>query len=325
MKKVWIILSVSLMLTASILAPVSHAVYGGEEVEGTEKVVAFFESKESRIAGCSGALIAPRIVLSAAHCFGKPGKFPGLIKNAHNSYWVSQPGVDFKIDDFSTRVQSAFVVITDRYTNYWDPNNRNESTTDIDDIAFIFLSKPINISKYPKIANSDEVKRLKLEQALITHYGYGLSDQNIHSGKPKKVELKIRERRYWYEIDHIIPEDYSMITNETGIGALCGGDSGGPWYAEVDNQLLIVANTVGASGCHGPGSGTGGTFGTLIYNYETLLQSKWEAFLAAEVNLVKERLAPKKKTIFCSRGNSTKKIVGFNPKCPQGYKLNKRT
>ena len=35
MNKVWIILSVSFMLTASILAPVSHAVYGGEEVEGT--------------------------------------------------------------------------------------------------------------------------------------------------------------------------------------------------------------------------------------------------------------------------------------------------
>jgi len=63
---------------------------------------------------------------------------------------------------------------------------------------------------------------------------------------------------------------------------LCGGDSGGPWYAQLDEKLLIVANTVGASGCGGPGSGTGGTFGTLVHQYESFLWEKWTYFLSNE-------------------------------------------
>jgi hypothetical protein len=104
---------------------------------------------------------------------------------------------------------------------------------------------------------------------------------------PKKIDLKIRPRERSYEINNVVPEDFSMITDETGVGALCGGDSGGPWYAQLDGKLLIVANTVGASGCGGPGSGLGGTFGTLVHQYESLLWKKWEYFLANKSDILK--------------------------------------
>ena len=51
----------------------ANAVYGGVEVVGSERVVVILESKESRNGGCSGALITSQIVLTAAHCLGKPG------------------------------------------------------------------------------------------------------------------------------------------------------------------------------------------------------------------------------------------------------------
>ena len=269
----------------SYLQP-ANAVYGGEEVVGSERVVVILESKDSRNGGCSGALITPQIVLTAAHCLGKPGKHPGVIKNNHWGYWVSRPGVDFKSDDISTRVQSAYVVITDDYTNSYDPKS-NDYTTTIHDIAFIFLKEPIEITSYPTVASPAQVKQLKAERALITHYGYGLSDKGIQTGKPKKIDLKIRPRERSYEINNVVPEDFSMITDETGVGALCGGDSGGPWYAQLDGKLLIVANTVGASGCGGPGSGLGGTFGTLVHQYESLLWKKWEYFLANKSDILK--------------------------------------
>ena len=176
----------------SYLQP-ANAVYGGEEVVGSERVVVILESKDSRNGGCSGALITPQIVLTAAHCLGKPGKHPGVIKNNHWGYWVSRPGVDFKSDDISTRVQSAYVVITDDYTNSYDPKS-NDYTTTIHDIAFIFLKEPIEITSYPTVASPAQVKQLKAERALITHYGYGLSDKGIQTGKPKKIDLKIRPR-----------------------------------------------------------------------------------------------------------------------------------
>ena len=274
------------ILSANFIMPSSHAVYGGEEVVGSERVVVILDSKESRNGGCSGALITSQIVLTAAHCLGKPGKHPGVIKNNHWGYWVSRPGVDFKSDDISTRVQSAYVVITDDYTNSYDPKSNDYATT-IHDIAFIFLKEPIEISSYPTVASPAQVKQLKAERALISHYGYGLSDKGIHTGKPKKIDLKIRPRERSYEINNVVPEDFSMITDETGVGALCGGDSGGPWYAQLDGKLLIVANTVGASGCGGPGSGLGGTFGTLVHQYESLLWKKWEYFLANKSEILK--------------------------------------
>ena len=274
------------ILSANFIMPSSHAVYGGEEVVGSERVVVILDSKESRNGGCSGALITSQIVLTAAHCLGKPGKHPGVIKNNHWGYWVSRPGVDFKSDDISTRVQSAYVVITDDYTNSYDPKSNDYATT-IHDIAFIFLKEPIEISSYPTVASPAQVKQLKAERALISHYGYGLSDKGIQTGKPKKIDLKIRPRERSYEINNVVPEDFSMITDETGVGALCGGDSGGPWYAQLDGKLLIVANTVGASGCGGPGSGLGGTFGTLVHQYESLLWKKWEYFLSNKSEILK--------------------------------------
>ena len=151
------------ILSANLIMPSSHAVYGGEEVVGSERVVVILDSKETRNGGCSGALITSQIVLTAAHCLGKPGKYPGVIKNNHWGYWVSRPGVDFKSDDISTRVQSAYVVITDDYTNSFDPKSNDYSTT-IHDIAFIFLKEPIEISSYPTVASQAQVKQLKAER-----------------------------------------------------------------------------------------------------------------------------------------------------------------
>ncbi len=274
-------------LLLAVITPVQNAsaVYGGTEVLGSEQVVAILDSQEARGSGCTGALLTPRIVLTAAHCLGKIGNYPGELSGDHWSTWVSQPGIDTKVDDIKTRVQAVYVVITDTYTNSYNFETKDNLTT-VDDIAFLFLKEAIQIKSYPKIANETQVKRLKQERASITHFGYGLSDVGFQSGKPKKLVLKIRPRKASYEIDNIVPENFSIITNETGDTALCGGDSGGPWYATLDGESLIVANTVGASGCNGPGSGVGGVFGTLVHKYETLLWKKWEFFLANEKEIL---------------------------------------
>jgi hypothetical protein len=261
------------------------AVYGGEEALGDERVVAMLMGKYDRSSVCSATLISDRIVLTAAHCLGKLGVFPGELRANHWEFWVTQPGVDVSSDDVDTRVQSAYVAIVDDYTNIWNLETNDKRTT-VNDIGFIFLKDPIHISKYPRIATAAEVEMLKSLRAEITHYGYGRSDKDVTTGRPKKVKLKIRPRERWYEANHPVPEERSIITDETGVDALCAGDSGGPWFAELEGELLIVANLVGASGCNGPGSGAGGTFGTLVHPLETFLWEKWEYFQQNETEIL---------------------------------------
>lgn len=213
------------------------------------------------------------------------GSFPGELSANHWEFWVAQPGVDVSSDDVDTRVQSAYAVIVNDYTF----NSNNEGgRAQINDIGFIFLKDPIKISKYPRIATAAEVNLLKSQRAYITHYGYGLWDKDFDTGKPKKVKMKIRprDRDRSSEANHPVPDERSIITDETGVDALCLGDSGGPWFAELEGEFLIVANTVAASGCLGPGSGTGGAWGTLVHPFETLLWEKWEYFQQNETEIL---------------------------------------
>ncbi len=45
--------------------------------------------------------------------------------------------------------------------------------------------------------------------------------------------------------------------------------------------------------------------------------------IAEEQRIAAEKVAPKKKTITCIKGKTTKKVSGVNPKCPSGFKIKK--
>ena len=62
------------------------AIYGGTPATNNTIVVGLLNSQSATLAGCSGALVAPRIVMTASHCLTRPAE----------NIWISAPGTDLR-------------------------------------------------------------------------------------------------------------------------------------------------------------------------------------------------------------------------------------
>jgi len=269
--------SLSLVLSA-VFSPSANSVYKGEAVVGEVKVLTLGAFEGSRSQWCSMSMLTERIIVTAGHCLAADATSGGKLRFDVEQLWVTQPGADMASDDLSTRVKVSKVVLIPGYENYWEPA-KGDRRTQRDDIAFMFLEAPLKVGYTIPIANAVEVSQLKNSGALITHFGYGLQEQNKVDQKPYKLSLRVLPNS-----DQYLDSNKTIFTQEDG-RALCPGDSGGPWYADFNGVTKIVAVTVAAGGCRGNLDPRGWTLGTLIHPYLDFMKAEWEKFLVEEVSL----------------------------------------
>ena len=224
------------------------------------------------------SMLTERIVVTAGHCMAAEASAGGMLRFSTEQLWVTQPGADMASDDLATRVKVSKVVLIPGYENYWEPA-KNDRRTQRDDIAFIFLDAPLKAGYTIPIATAAEISQLKNSGALITHFGYGLQEQNKADQKPYKLSLRVLPNA-----DPYLDAGKTIFTQEDG-RALCPGDSGGPWYADFNGVTKIVAVTVAAGGCRGNLDPRGWTLGTLIHPYLDFMKAEWEKFLLEESSL----------------------------------------
>jgi hypothetical protein len=264
----------------------AEAIFNGQLDIGDQRVLSLVKGEDNVRSACSASLISPQVVVSAAHCLGNPGfKYSSEIYEPKD-LWVALPGSDLNTDDTTKRVRVLRALLTNGYDNTWDPDHGNVITQK-DDIAFYLLEKPL-VGKYEiPIATSDDVTLIKSNRLQITHIGYGLQSPDGADGKPYLVKLKSFTDGSSHYGKHPAKEANTVASEETGDQALCGGDSGSPWYATINNVEKLVAVTVSASGCRGAGSGLGGTMGTVIDPYLYLLEAHWNEYLKDLPDLLK--------------------------------------
>jgi hypothetical protein len=259
-------------------SPPAQAVYGGTQADGSPLVLTLLTSKNVRTSFCSMALLTERIVVTAAHCvIADQGVAPNLRWNISDIY-VSQPGADITKDDVETRVRVLKVVTRDDFINTWKPEIEDRRTQ-INDIAFLFLEKPLVSGYSINIATDEEINAAIARNDLVTHFGYGLQSQNTQSHSPWTTRLPLVDR----QDNHL--DKSKVIYSREGPTAMCPGDSGGPWYINVDGVIKIAAVLVAASGCRGNPPYNGGTLGTRIAPYMSMANSKWEEFFSNETAL----------------------------------------
>lgn len=306
------------------LAPSSFAIYGGESAEGSVKVLGFLSNKDTNTTICSGALISSRVAVSVAHCFLN-----------RTDVWALVPG------EIATNKSKVFkvtkVIFVPGYKWSWNPETQDLSGLQ-DDFVFVMFDEDVVSNYHVEIATKEDVKTIKTDKSPLVLYGYGKENYNGRSGNPKKINSSSRLKTIsGFEQWASYPtEDKILLFTEDLKNAPCSGDSGGPVYS--GEKIVSVMNT--GNGCGLTEVGSGG-MSTLIYQYMYLIPNidkplpttiakptfvpTQEPIPVPEIARVEvlvvsvDTKIKKEISITCYRNKLTKKVTGFNPKCPKGW------
>jgi secreted trypsin-like serine protease len=185
-------------------------------------LLAFYDADGTYMHRCTGTLISPTVVLTAAHCTDGT-------TTAYAYFSVEVP------DDFRENPTGI------SGTTYTHPDF-NANTLD-NDIGVVVLDEPVILDEYPTLAPEGFLSDLKatgdLFGSTVVNVGYGL----IEGWPPPR--LTDNESRYvsTSPVSALTHNNLRLLSNPvaTGQGGTCFGDSGGPHFWE--DTLIIVSVT----------------------------------------------------------------------------------
>ena len=262
-KSTWTLLSALSLLMLVYPVSSAHAVHGGESALGDPRVVAIIHWYENGQATCTGALIAPRVVMTSAHCLARnptDGKYPsyktelpktGLLSPTDAPVWVSAPGVIVAPGNIGAREKARGIA------QFPSPLYRDGGAIDGDpnklygpmyDFGIIILDKPLSTKTY-RIATLEELRDLVKFNKTVTEIGYGLTSYEEAMGKaqrdgiPRKIETTVRSDLLLgnnKELYTVWPELMLLQTKYKKGEYTCGADSGTPGWFEKNGEWIYI-------------------------------------------------------------------------------------
>jgi hypothetical protein len=258
---------VALFLMFTFVTPSANAIMGGENASGDPKVVALIHWNESQRQGCSGALIEPRIVLTAAHCMSRMPK-DGVWRPAYDSHlpvsgplsdktpmWVALPGTNV----YSSGTKTAKVIAQygpEYYEDSFYDKGGSNSHGSLYDFAVLVLDQPLSSQTF-RISTMEETLDLMSTGAEVLSLGYGYSNYNMYSSpSPMKSKTNIRSQFIWqgaeakgilqtkpyYKLGMIVQTNFPDNVYHGG------GDSGSPLWANISGEWVYIGALSSAQG-----------------------------------------------------------------------------
>ena len=300
----------------------AHAVHGGESALGDPKVVAIIAWYETNQAGCTGALIAPRVVMTSGHCLSKnptDGKYPSsntedpktkILSDKDTPIWVAAPGVIVPRGGAAVKAKVIAQFASARYEgNLLDCKNGGTGDCHgaLFDFGIMILDRPLSNQSF-KVATVQDIRDLVTNKGEIVEIGYGMSSYEqtqgtaFRDGIPRKIVTKVRsdiiqDNRKFYSF---YPDLMIVQTVYKQGDYTCGADSGTPGWFEKNGEWLYL----GAAGV-GMGPECGTPLDDPIWQDEYWMQNSGDQFDTAQAypevieaanNFLKQQIILEEKT-----------------------------
>jgi hypothetical protein len=202
-------------------------IIGGSQDSGDAAVVALALVQGNSLTGCSGTLIAPTVVLTAAHCvFPATSGSPGAVSTG-TFYAFFGPSVTWPPPAGTPRVFSVD----------WDPRYTitNPPSVQPHDVGVAILSAPVAVAPAP--VSVVQTSLTAGQRMRIAGFGETVAGNVASWGSKYTADTT-------FGAFAAFPNYESMIQTG-GTPTTCSGDSGGPIFATMNGAESIVGVTSG--------------------------------------------------------------------------------